>query len=250
MNRILNYDKFKLRKSKYLYICMIISVCLIILALSAAIVTSQKVMTISVSVTGYFNIVFSSISPLIFSIIICIFVGSDFKDGTIKNVISKSISRENIAISKAIWIYTLTILFVLINVLVGFLTIISMAKVSFYSSDFVIIFRNILISILQMLSLSSMFMFISFLAKSPESAIAISIAANAIIPIIVTLIDGLIIKANNMYLSNMLPFFATRFFSQPQVDKEKITMFIIAMIVEIILFFALSVITMKKSEIK
>ena len=89
MNRVLQYDIFKIKKSKYVWISTLVALFISILALMVTIYASKNGKYIKIGVEQYFHVLFDSISPLIFSIIVGIFVGSDFKNGTIKNIASK-----------------------------------------------------------------------------------------------------------------------------------------------------------------
>lgn len=148
MNRVLQYDIFKIKKSKYVWISTLVALFISILALIATIYSSKNGKYIKIGVEQYFHVLFDSISPLIFSIIVGIFVGSDFKNGTIKNIASKGITRDKIVFSKTILSFILAIIFILVHVIFGILIILTMSNQSITYSAMLILFRGLFLSIL------------------------------------------------------------------------------------------------------
>ena len=111
MNRVLSYDKFKLQKSKYWWICTLIAIAMNTIGI---IVLKNGMKYLSGSKSLPFDAYRSITSPVTFllAIIICLFVGTDFKTGTIKNIASKGIHRHEIVLSKLIWSYILSFIFI------------------------------------------------------------------------------------------------------------------------------------------
>ena len=100
MNRVLSYDRFKLHKSKFWWICILISMAIADLTIFTFAAGASK-LGAKVIPFSYYRTV-TNPSTLIFLIIVCMFIGTDFKTGTIKNVASKGIKRHEIVLSKLI----------------------------------------------------------------------------------------------------------------------------------------------------
>lgn len=250
MNRVLQYDIFKIKKSKYVWISTLVALFISILVLTVTIYASKNGKYIKIGVEQYFHVLFDSISPLIFSIIVGIFVGSDFKNGTIKNIASKGITRDKIVFSKTILSFILAIIFILVHVIFGILIILTMSNQSITYSAMLILFRGLFLSILSFFAYSSIYIFIAFLVRSSGISIAISIAVNAILPTIALLIDSLIIRSERLYVSNTMPSFVSTFFKQNTIDTQQMIIYVVAMIVEIIVLYLLTDVLMKKRDIK
>ena len=125
-----------------------------------------------------------------------------------------------------------------------------MSNQSITYSAMLILFRGLFLSILSFFAYSSIYIFIAFLVRSSGISIAISIAVNAILPTIALLIDSLIIKSERLYVSNLMPSFVSNFFKQNTIDTQKMIIYIVAMIVEIIVLYLLTDVLMKKRDIK
>ena len=103
MNRVFKYDGFKLQKSKFWWICTLITMALTCFSIFSASALSSKLGQKAFSFSQYRII--TNPTTFIFLIIVCIFIGSDFKTGTIKNVASKGIKRPEIVLSNCL-LYT------------------------------------------------------------------------------------------------------------------------------------------------
>ena len=251
MIRALKYDKFKLEKSKYCWICMLVSIVLCVVSLVISIYLSNKENLIKVGIESYNEILFSAPSTLIFSIIISIFIGSDFKNGTIKNIASKGISRENIVFSKLLYIYLLACFYVIINILIGLVVVLLMTNQNISINDLTMLLKNTVLTILKMLTFSSIFAFISFLSKNPGVSIAISIGVDSIIPLMALMIDKLIIKSEKLYANNIIPNFVSTIIQLgSNIETQKIIIYVTAMIIETILFSFITTISFKNRDIK
>lgn len=245
MNRVFKYDGFKLQKSKFWWICTLITMALTCFSIFSASALSSKLGQKSFSFSQYRII--TNPTTFIFLIIVCIFIGSDFKTGTIKNVASKGIKRHEIVLSKLIWSYILAIVFVALTVATALATMIIFTKTSIKSSELIEILKLSGLSILSLWAFSSIYTLITFIVKSSGAAIAISIILSIFSTIIITLVEQLILKSKN--LSRLFPNFIATIASGASTAKST-TIFIIAMFVWIIVCSALTILIFQKQDIK
>lgn len=258
MNRILKYDAFKIKKSKYWWICMLISACLVTLAVVlVANVNSVDPTATSRGLSSYKRMIFGA-NIVLFLIILSIFIAEDFKNGTIKNIASKGISRKNIAISKIIGVLIFATMFVFVNVISGIVSAILIdSKFVLSSSDMTNLLKYTALNLLQVYTYSCIFTFVAFLVKSAGSSIAIGFGLQSVIPLIFNLIDAFVIKSESMNISNILPSFLVQLMSQNTDNLAQITtksgsltIYIVAMLIEMIVFGVLSIFIFTKRDIK
>ncbi|WP_150263697.1 ABC transporter permease [Parvimonas micra] len=245
MNRVFKYDGFKLQKSKFWWICTLITMALTCFSIFSASALSSKLGQKSFSFSQYRII--TNPTTFIFLIIVCIFIGSDFKTGTIKNVASKGIKRPEIVLSKLIWNFILAIAFMILSVLSGLIAVILFTKTSIKSDDLVEIIKLTAIAILALCAFASIFTLISFMVKSSGAAIAISIIVSLVLNVIVSLLETIFFKSGN--LSRLFPFFISNITGGGATQKST-TIFIIAMFVWIIVCSVLSILFFQKQDIK
>ncbi len=245
MNRVLSYDRFKLHKSKFWWICILISMAIADLTIFTFAAGASK-LGAKVIPFSYYRTV-TNPSTLIFLIIVCMFIGTDFKTGTIKNVASKGIKRHEIVLSKLIWSYILAIVFVALTVATALATMIIFTKTSIKSSELIEILKLSGLSILSLWAFSSIYTLITFIVKSSGAAIAISIILSIFSTIIITLVEQLILKSKN--ISRLFPNFIATIASGASTAKST-TIFIIAMFVWIIVCSALTILIFQKQDIK
>ena len=239
MNRVFKYDGFKLQKSKFWWICTLITMALTCFSIFSKL--GQKAFSFS-----QYRII-TNPTTFIFLIIVCIFIGSDFKTGTIKNVASKGIKRPEIVLSKLIWNFILAIAFMILSVLSGLIAVILFTKTSIKSDDLVEIIKLTAIAILALCAFASIFTLISFMVKSSGAAIAISIIVSLVLNVIVSLLETIFFKSGN--LSRLFPFFISNITGEGATQKST-TIFIIAMFVWIIVCSVLSILFFQKQDIK
>lgn len=258
MNRILKYDAFKVKKSKYWWICMLISACLITLGV-ALIANVNKLDPIATTrgLSSYKRIIFGA-NTIIFLIILSIFIAEDFKIGTIKNIASKGISRKNIVVSRIIWVLIFATIFVFVNVISGIVSAILIDnKFVLSSSDMTNLLKYTALNLLQVYTYGCIFSFIAFLVKSAGSSIAIGFGLQAVVPLVFNLINIFVIKSKNINISNILPSFLTQIISQDTnlvqsfpAEGGSLTIYVVAMLVEVAVFAMLSVFIFTKRDIK
>lgn len=243
MNRVLNYDKFKLQKSKFWWVCILIAITMNTLGLFAMFFIKSNILSSSLHFAEYRTI--TNPVTLVFLIIPCIFIGNEFKNGTIKNIASKGIKREEIVLSKLIWSFILAILFMICSVIAGIIILIVFSKTSIKSKDFIELIKLTGFAIIALWAFASISTLISFLVKSSGTAIAISIVLN--------LFGQLLIKLVEIILEKPIAQFFPTFVSNITVagaSAKATTTFIISMFVWIIVCSLLSIYIFKQQDIK
>ena len=244
MNRVLNYDKYKLQKTKFWWICILVAIAMNTIGLFVMINFASSLGMSNLPFAQYRSI--TNPVTLVFLIIPCIFVGNDFKTGTIKNIASKGIKREEIVISKLIWNFVLAILFMICSVIAGLIVLILFSKTSIKSKDFVELMKLTGIAILGLCAFASISTLISFLVKSSGTAIAISIVLTLFGELFINLAQ-IIFKIKN--LGKFSPTFVSTITSSGASSKSTTT-FIISMFVWIVVCSLLSIYIFKQQDIK
>ena len=245
MNRVLSYDKFKLQKSKYWWICTLIAIAMNTIGI---IVLKNGMKYLGGSKSLPFDAYRSITSPVTFllAIIICLFVGTDFKTGTIKNIASKGIHRHEIVLSKLIRSYILSFIFITLSVLAGIVTIILLTNTSIKGKEFAELIKLTAISFVAVCAFSSLFNLISFTFKSSGISMAISIIFIMLSEIVISLLEVLLkIKNLKIYFPNFISTITVS-----GVSSKTITTFIISMIVWTVVCSGLTILIFKKQEIK
>lgn len=151
MSHLLNNEFYKIRKAKYFWICILINIALAVGTIfildftykiagdqmeaqmsgqqdamdeagvnisTSGIPTSYDDLCASTQLIGFFT----GNTPLLLAVVISLLVGSEFNNGTIKNIASKNHSRTKIYLSKLIASVIVGIIFVLIHVLFSTIT--------------------------------------------------------------------------------------------------------------------------------
>ena len=242
MNRVLNYDKYKLQRSKFWWICILVAIAMNSLGLYIIIKFASGYGISNLQFEQYRTI--ANPVALVYLMIPCIFVGNDFKTGTIKNIASKGIKREEIVLSKLIWNLALAILFMVCSVIVGLIVLILFSKTSIKSKDFIELMKLTGIAIIALCAFASITTLISFIVKSSGAAIAISIVLSLVSEILIKLA---IFKFKN--LSKFSPNYIPHIISSGSSSKTTTT-FIISMFVWIIVCSLLSIYIFKQQDIK
>jgi len=231
MNRVLSYDKFKLQKSKYWWICTLIAIAMNTIGI---IVLKNGMKYLGGSKSLPFDAYRSITSPVTFllAIIICLFVGTDFKTGTIKNIASKGIHRHEI--------------FITLSVLAGIVSIILLTNTSIKGKEFAELIKLTAISFVAVCAFSSLFNLISFTFKSSGISMAISIIFIMLSEIVISLLEVLLkIKNLKIYFPNFISTITVS-----GASSKTVTTFIISMIVWIVVCSGLTILIFKKQEIK
>lgn len=122
----------------------------------------------------------------LFIAIICgIFIGGEFKDGTLNTVIARGADRVAVYFSKWLTMVTLSVGFVLGSFLVcGILSAITGYGYAFTGTEFALLLRSLVLQLLVAVASTSVYVCIAFLARSQGATIGISLAMYFLISII------------------------------------------------------------------
>ena len=202
MKELLSFEFRKLWRSKSLWICTIV---MIVLNIASVVITysTQRMInnlagTESIFDLGGTVLASSGLKSLItsasgtnytilFAIFVTIFICADFSEGTIKNILSRGFSREQVFFAKSITIVTGGLVFSIISIAVNFLA----ATIAFgagkgYSGTVVVIL------LVQMLALSAYIMLdvlLAVLFTKAGGAMTLGIIIPMVVPLLGQLLD-------------------------------------------------------------
>ena len=143
-------------------------------------------------------------------------------------------------LSKLVWIVILAVVFILLQVVVGFATLIITTEFTISSIDFGELSKSVAIIILQQLAFSSICVFISYLLKSSGSSIASSIGVSIALPLIAQLLDNLVLKLDNFKIYDIIPEKGTLIIQSGDFMSSEAMTYIVAMLCYILVFISLS----------
>lgn len=199
MSRILSYEFYKLKKAKYWWICAIVVAIMTFFSVYGISVVGNiapksegaRLLTLTV-----FKPAVIGQNALMFSIIAGTLIGSDFSDGSIKNVASKSISRREIALSKMIISFLLGILLITIQMITGLIFGSVLLGFSNVSNNFWFDLLKLFgLSIFQTLGYVGVFTLAGFIFRTSGKAITANIIFTSFVPLLVTFTNE-IVKMN------------------------------------------------------
>lgn len=196
MKRMLSYEIFKLKKSKYWWICSLVIMFMTGLSVLGIYYGNSELSNVSDNNLATHMLTFTLFKPAILgqnSLLIAIIIGtlicSDFSNGTIKNVSSKGISRTQIVLSKMIIGSALGILLILVKLLTGlFLGYMMIGFSNVANSFWIDLFKTFLVSILQTIAYVGIFTLSGFIFRKTSSSITLNIILTIFIPIIIFII--------------------------------------------------------------
>jgi len=201
MSNLLKTDFYRLFRSKSFYICGFIAFALFDLGLILIYLLSNMAAVngaeISVAKSGIefgLNAFPDMDSQIILSIIIGIFITSEFSHGTMKNVVSKGFSRIQIYFSKLITMIAATYMIILVTFLTGTIgASIITGKIGDFSSNSIAKYaRTIGIELLLYAALTALLVAVGMLIRNLGGVIAINIVGIIIfIPIILNILQAI-----------------------------------------------------------
>lgn len=130
---------------------------------------------------------------LFIAIILGIFIGGEFSNGTIKTAVARGGNRVQIYFSKWLTMATLVVAYSLYALIIaGILTAIKGYGEDFTALQFGLLVRSTVLQMLVNLSIGSLFVMIGFLCRSAGSSIGVSLAAYILISVIITVISVIV----------------------------------------------------------
>ncbi len=261
MGRLFSYDAYKIRKAKYWWICLLVGVALTFMQLIATKMLTEtlgsmsqngvkiEAMAKTFTLTDAVPKLMTSINILI-AIVVSLFVGSDFANGTIKNVASKGLGRGHIITAKFIWSALLSVAGLVIMAGTGFGLCLVMLDHGQMNAEFwQLTARAFGLAALQSVAYSSIFAFGATLLASGGTAIAFNIALTIIVPPLALLLQVAVIKSDNFNVFNLLPAGLEKLNLANNASKE-LWIYVGAMLAYIIISYIASVMILKKRDIK
>ena len=269
MRQLLAVEYRKLIRSKSLYICAIVMVCLNIIGVvitkasmdfinsSFGMSDTDQQMFGAMDYSGlkYLLSACNGSNMLIFfAIFVTIFVCSDFTEGTIKNIVSRGYSREKIFFAKSIVIGTGSVLFSMLSMLTGFVAgTIAFGVGKGFDGTAVL---TLLIQLLAILAYTMMNVLLAVLFGKLGGALTLGIIIPLVYPLLIQLLDLLVVLMSDRSSEATQDFFS-RFTVGTNLSKisalgveSKDLLFALAIFfVYIMLFTLLGVLAIRKKEV-
>lgn len=244
MKNLLKFEYRKLFTSKSFYICCIFSAILI----GVYSITTNELLGKAISdyhcanyIVGAMN---NSYILIILAIFVAIFACSDYTHGTMKVMLSKGYSRQNIFISKLICILSATALMSIFELLIAFIIGMSTYSHVGISEN---LFKILCVQVLIILAFSSLFFMVSMILKKAGSAIAINIIITMIISVLLTVINHIL----NIKKFSLDSYWLSSLFSNAStlsVSHDILMRAIICSIIYIICFIIIGFFVFKSNE--
>lgn len=203
MKELLAFEFRKLWRSKSLWICTIVMVVLNIASVVITYSTQRMINNLTggsdmgldiggtlITSSGLKSLVTSASGTnytIMFAIFVTIFICADFSEGTIKNILSRGFSREQVYFAKSITIVTGGLVFSIIAIASNFLAaVIAFGAGTGYSGTVIVIL------LVQMLALAAYIMFdvlLAVLFTRAGGAMTLGIIVPMVVPLLGQLID-------------------------------------------------------------
>ena len=186
MKNLLKFEYRKLFTSKVFYICCILSAALV----GAYAITTNQLLGSAVSnyPTADFviKVMNNSYISIILAIFIAIFACSDFTHETMKVILSKGYSRQNIFLSKLICVLSASLIMFIFSIIIAFIIGTTTYAHTGVSTN---LFKILCVQAIIILAFSSLFFMVSMILKKAGSAIAINIVSTMIISVLLIVIN-------------------------------------------------------------
>lgn len=261
MGRLFRYEGYKIKRAKYWWICLLVGLAMVGAQLvgtkmlqEMASTMSQQGVEVSMRIANFdfaqaaFMVL--SANSILIAIVVSMFIGSDFANGTIKNIASKGLGRGRIVTIKFIWANLLTVLGLIIISVFGLGLAYAMLDHSAVTAD---VWREIAkqfgLAVLQSVAYTSIFAFGAILLATSGAAIAFNIGLTVLVPPLVMLAQSLLIKSDNFTLNNLFPFFLENMITRQGMTKEH-WIYVGAMAAYIFVSYVAAVLIFKKRDIK
>lgn len=258
MINLIKADFYKLLRRKALYVCIILA----IISSGLNIVLMNYNMSLKgipgslLGYSGFSAIPFGIASGSIFcTILVSMFIASEFSFGTMKNIISSGQSRINIYLSKLIVTLAISAAFVLICAITPFVAgSICWGIGEATRDDYLNVLRMIGLVILVEFSMQCLFAMVAFLSRSTGGAVAINIiigmfVRSLLLPIISFGVYSLF-KVENIQIERYWPYTYMQLFIYPEIKSEDLIMGLIVCFSAIIITSAIGIFSFVKRDVK
>ena len=197
-------DFFKLGKMKSVYIGAAIMFVLILIVFASLVVVNHVADAPEEGATSIFgnNLLFDFATTasieLMITIIIGIFIGKDFSNGTIRVAVAKGINRLSVYFSKVVVIATLIFGYMAGSLLLcGIFTAIIGYDGAFTGLMFARLMRTFALAFVALMASASIYIMIAFLTRAPGAALGASLGAYLLISFVVEILRLVGVIANN-----------------------------------------------------
>lgn len=263
----LSSDTYKLRKLKCVWVALIIMFCLILISyvvywISANIVNSGIIEgefeTEELINTMKKSLLFGSTSSasieFLMAIIVCIFIGKDFSLGAISLSVARGTKRKDVYFSKWLTCVCLFVAYAIISLVLNGIFYAFDGEGAFTVGDFGILMRNFALQLLCGISTVSIYVMITFLARSTGASIAITIGTYILLDIVISIIATAVTAKNPTIGADWTYFFPLQQSDIASTYEKLSATQLIAVIVMPIVYCAISTMigyfTFEKRDIK
>lgn len=244
MKNLLKFEYRKLFSSKILYVCCILSAILV----GVYSITTNHLLGSNVSNYPISNFVVqvmnNSFIFIILAIFVAIFACSDFINETMKVILSRGYSRQNIFLSKLICVLSASLIIFIFSIIIAFIIGMSMYSHTGLTGN---LFKILCAQAIIVLAFSSLFFIISMILKKSGSSIAINVISTMIISLLLTVINQLLdikkISLDSYWLSSLFSNV-----SEISVSHELLMKSVICSIIYIIGFIIVGFLVFKNNE--
>ena len=215
MNNTLRFELRKLFRQKTFYVCaavvlLVEIINILTLFLIEKISTGAFLGEFSLGPSaayydgGKFLLMGSSFSQMniVFPIFITLFVCNDFSEGTIKNILSRGISRGQVFFSKLLTVYVASLFFVLFGMLVAVIT--GTCIWGFGDSFELSFLPNLGVQFLLVLAYATVDVFFAFLFGKKAASLAVGIGLTTVATLVFALLDVILSEKVGFEFSTFL----------------------------------------------
>lgn len=185
MSNLINAGLTRLFKTRIFYIALIVAVGFPIFFIVSEYISNLGIsydIDVSWAAVDYFFIECFTLLPGVMAILIALFIGREYSDGTIRNKLAAGYSRLTIYISNLVVCLSATLIFIAAN----FLTVIIMSNLLYHNSRTNVfrmsvqeIIKNGLLEFCVLAACTSIFLLFTMLIRSRTRAVIISMVAIA-----------------------------------------------------------------------
>lgn len=266
MLNLLRADFYKLLRRKSFYICGILAIvvaCLSVVLENMSFTYTLQGMGIDFdSLPAMYRLYFSGVSAftrtiglgaIFITIMVSMFVSSEFSFGTIKNIVTSGKSRISIYTSKLIMALVISTIYTLLCGLAGFATgSIVWGTGEITRTEYLEIFRIIGLIIAVEFSMQTLFTMVSFIVRTTGAAITINLIIGTVIsetlPII-NIVFKRMLSVEEFDVLKYWPYTYLGVFNQFEIPTEQITLGLIVCAVTLVVSTIIGMVTFQKRDI-
>lgn len=266
MLNLLRADFYKLLRRKSFYVCAILGI------IVACLSTVLENMTVNYSLQGMgmdfdslpavYRLYFSGVSAfsrtigiaaIFITIMVTMFVASEFSFGTIKNIITTGKSRISVYTSKLIMALVISTIYTLLCALAGFVTgsiLWGIGEIT--RTEYLEIFRMIGLIIAVEFSMQAVFTMISFIIRTTGAAMTVNLIIGTIVseslPII-NIVFKRMLSVEEFDVLKYWPYTYLGVFNQLEISTDQITQGLIVCAVAFVVPTIIGMFTFQKRDI-